>query len=200
MSIKKEDNNIENLMSLYDNYANESKEKKKIMFNTIEEDMKSIINEYIYSKKRIIPKELIAKMQLYTFEYELVNTKYSMKGLYEYAEYDAYQLLKNIKGYIDILRENLSHESNRNVRKNFKLNQIEGLLKTYLKEWENKYEKPMKIPMFLSKEKIGASSSGYYGEKGEIPNNESYKPSRNRTIAGKKRKRKRKRRTMKKRK
>ena len=41
MSIKKEDNNIENLMSLYDDYANESKEKKKIMMNTIEEDMKS---------------------------------------------------------------------------------------------------------------------------------------------------------------
>ena len=88
-----------------------------------------------------------------------------------------------------------------NVRKNFKLNNIEDLLETYLREWENKYEKPMKIPMFLPKEKIGASSSGYYGEKGEIPNDKLYIPSRkNRTIAGKKRKRKRKRRTMKKRK
>ena len=201
MSIKKDDNNIENLMSLYDDYANESKEKKKIIMNTIEEDMKSIINDYIYSKKRNIPEELIAKMQLYTFEYEMVNTKYSMKGLYEYAEYDAYQLLKNIKGYINNLRQVLSGESNRNVSKNFKLNNIEDLLKTYLKEWENKYEKPMKIPMFLSKEKIGASSSGYYGENGEIPNDTSYIPSRNnRTTAGKKRKRKRKRRTMKKRK
>jgi len=73
MSIKKEDNNIENLMSLYDDYANESKEKKKIMMNTIEEDMKSIINDYIYSKKRNIPKKLIANIQLYAFEYDMVN-------------------------------------------------------------------------------------------------------------------------------
>ena len=200
MSIKKDDNNIENLMSLYDEYANESKEKKKIMMNTIEEDMKSIINDYIYSKKRNIPKKLIANIQLYAFEYDMVNTKYSTKGLYEYAEYDAYFLLKKIKDYIHNLRQKLSSESNINVKKFIKVDDIEDLLETYLREWEKKYEKPMKIPMFLSKEKIGASSSGYYGEKGEIPNNESYKPSRNRTIAGKKRKRKRKKRTMKKRK
>lgn len=199
MSIKKEDNNIENLMSLYDDYANESKEKKKIMMNTIEEDMKNIINDYIYSKKRNIPKKLIANIQLYAFEYDMVNIKYSAKGLYEYAEYDAYFLLKKIKDYIHNLRQKLSSESNINVKKFIKVDDIEELLETYLREWENKYEKPMKIPMFLSKEKIGASSSGYYGEKGEIPNDKLYIPSRkNRTIAGKKRKRKR--RTMKKRK
>lgn len=201
MSIKKGDNNIENLMSLYDDYANESKEKKKIMMNTIEEDMKSIINNYIYSNQRYIPKKLIANIQLYTFEYDMVNTKYSTKGLYEYAEYDAYFLLKKIKDYIHNLRQKLSSESNINVKQFIKVGHIEGLLETYLREWEKNYEKPMKIPMFLSKEKIGASSSGYYGEKGEIPNDKSYIPSRNnRTTAGKKRKRKRKRRTMKKRK
>ena len=202
MSVKevnnKLDNNVDNLMSLYDNYDNESKEKKKIMMNTIEEDIKYIINEYVNSRKRNIPEEFIAKMQLYIFEYDMVNTKYSKKGLYEYTTYDAYEILNKITYYIDDLRTRLSKENNRKIGKIVKIDKIEEVVKNYLNKWKKNNDKSIKDSLLISRERIGASSSGYYGEKGEKSNDRFYQPTRNRTIAGKKKKRKK--RTMKKRK